>query len=442
MAWYNFWRQKDAGGQIDSSWFNLGGQTVSGVPVNQVSAIQNSAVLACVSILATDIAKLPLRLYRRLPNGNKILAKSHWLAQLFNNPNNYQTRFEWLEHVMVNLLISGNAYSVILRNPAGIPTALIPINAQQVQLYESPDNADYFYFVSRNGLHETSLLRSLPLRIPSDDVFHVRWLSYVNSLWGSNRIDMAREAIGLTMALEESSARLMGSGARPSGLLTTDAKLTKETIERIAGSWQSNHGGPHRTGGTAVLEQGLKWQPLSFSSVDTQFIEQRRFQIEEIARVFRVPLYKLSITEDQPGSSLLQLEQDYVNGTLSAYCDRITAKLYKTFEIDEDEFEIAFDYEYAVKADIATRINSLRIGILAGLYTLNEARSSLSLPSVGPDGDTLMVPTNMMPLGSEPPDQANSQPGSDSTGKPGEGGDGDELHTDPNLNPDDAAPNS
>ena len=422
---------------MDHSWLGFGYQNTSaGVAVNQMTLLHESTCLACIQILASDVAKLPVRMYRLLAGGDKELAKDHPVYRMLKDPNDWMTKYEFIEHQMVNLLLWGNSYAVILRDPGGTPVELVPVNSSQVTIYESPVDREYFYFVARNSLHETAVLKDVPQRVPSEDVLHVKWMTYINSLWGTDRADLMRDTIGLSLALEQSAARLVGNGARPSSVIELEQILSKEALERAVTSWQQTQGGPARNGGTAFLGPGMRYKPISWSSVDQQFMEQREFVIAQLARSFRIPLYKLSLTESQPGSSLLQLETDYANSTLASWCDRITARLYKTFDIDPEEYSIEFEYQHALKADLQTQINALRVGVLGGLYSPNEARAALGLPSVQ-NGDLILQPANVVPLGTMP-QMGGSGPGSDSTGKPADGGDGSGV--DPLVNPDDMPP--
>lgn len=408
----------------DTNWFgNAFAETSSGITVSQYNFLQDATALACIQILSSDVAKLPLIISRRLPNGGKEPAREHPLYKLFKCPNDYMTRYEWIEHLMTNLLIWGNCYSVILRED-GVPTALVPVNSGQVTFRESSVDTQYFYYVNTNTLHERAMLRDVPNPVPSDDVLHIKWLSYINSLFGTDRATLMRETVGLSLALEQSAARMIGNGARPSGVIELEGVFQKESLERLVASWHQSQSGVNRNGGTAVLQPGMKYHPISWSSVDQQFIEQREFVIAQVARAFRIPLYKLSLAEAQPGSSTLQLETDYYESTLSAWTDRIVARLHKTFDVDEDEFEISFDYSHALKADYQTQINTYRIGVIGGLMSINEARQALGLPPVA-DGDVILQATNLAPLGYDPSDDASSAgPGSDRSGKPGSGGDG------------------
>lgn len=422
--------RKDAGETDDRLFgdWGGGGHSNSGVNVNSATAMRHVACMSCVSILSQDVAKIPWGVFKRLPNGGKEPATDHPLHHLLRDPNDWQSAFEFKEMMMASLVLRGNAYAVAVRNKRGAVQYLVPVNPDRVGIFEAP-SGDYFYAVTRNGLHEMAMLREQPLLIPSDDVLHWRWLSQAHSLYGSSRLSMVRESIGLSIGLEEHEARFVGQGARSSGTLNTDAKLVKEVKEGLRSEFSRLQSGPKNSGAIAVLEQGLEWKPLGLSMVDSQFIESRNFQIRDIARAFDVPPYKLAIEGENEGPAMVQMGQQYLNGPISGYCERITAKMEKLWGIDGAYVFMDWDYGHFLKADLLSRFTAYRQGVGGPWMAVDEARRAEGLPSV-PFGDKVLQATNMAPLGWMPPDKTAGGQGSDQTGKPAEGGDGD-----PNRDP-------
>lgn len=410
-------------------WFDsFGGglRTATGLTVSQTSAMQSSAVMACVSILSEDVAKLPWHVMRRKGDGGKAIAKDHPIERLLQRPNNWQSAFEYKEQMMAALLLRGNAYSPIIRDRFGAdPVALVPVNPDRVWLYEAQDGS-LFYNVARQRPHEMAVLKSLPLLVPYDDMLHVRWLS-MNSLWGVSRISLAREAMALSLAQQEHAARFAGNGAALGGFLSTAGKLSKETRETLKQSWRDNYEGPGNAGKTAVLEEGLKFEKLGLDSVDSEFIAARQFQVEEIARIFRIPLHKLGVQGAALGGDMSQLDQDYMNNTLLSYIERWESKLNDTFGLDGvDEF-VEFDVSRFLRADEGRRMNTYRIGIMSSVLTPNDARTKEDKPR-DPKGDTLLQPNNMVPLGTKPTAPTAPKPGGQTPGQsgaPSDGSDGD-----------------
>ena len=429
-----FGKSSDAvGSELRDAWGEWG-VTDAGVTVNSWTAMHHGPVMAAVSILSEEVAKIPWGVYRRTADGGKVPATDHFLYRLLRHPNDWQTALEFKEMMQAALVLCGNAYAVAVRDWRGVPQYLVPVHPDRVTLYEAPDG-QWFYLVTRNGLHEMAMLREVPIMVPSEDVFHLRWLSQWNSLLGSRRVTLARQPIGLSISLEEHHARFAGHGARPSGVLTTEQKLAKETRDMLASEWQKTKGGPRNAGATAVLEQGLKWESLSMTMVDAEFMEARKFQLREVARAFQIPPYKLGVEDSGSGPSMVQQAQEYLNGPISGYCERWKAKLEKFFDLDGIDLFVDWSYEAFYKADIGTRYAAYRQAVGAPWMAVNEARRGEGLPTV-PDGNDVLQPTNMAPLGWEPPDRTDGGQGSDQTGSPAPGGDGD-----PERNPaDDAAP--
>ena len=399
-----------------------GGRSDAGIAVNAFTAMQHGAVMSCVAILSEDVAKIPFGLFRRLPDGGKEPARDHWLHALLRNPNDWQTGFEWKEMMQAALVLRGNAYSVVVRDGRGQPQYLVPIHPDRVTLYEAP-SGEWFYCVTRSGLHEMAVLASQPILVPAEDVLHLRWLSQWSSLLGSSRITLARESVGLAMALEQHQARFAGQGARLSGVLTTEQKLAKENREQLAAEWEKMKAGPRNAGATAVLDMGLKWEALGMTMVDAEFMASRAFQLRDIARIFRVPAYKLGIENSGSGPSMVQQDQDYLNSVISSYCERWKAKGEKFFGIDGYDLFLDWDYSHFLKADIQTRFTAYRMAVGGPWMSVNEARAGEGMPSA-PNGDSVLQATNMAPLGWEPPDRSQGGGGSNTTGTPAPGGDG------------------
>jgi HK97 family phage portal protein len=383
--------------------------------------------MSCTSILSEDVAKLPLHIYRRRSDGGKEIVKDHPVERLLQQPNSFQSRFEFVEQMMVALLLRGNAYACIIRDGRGRPIALVPINPDRVWIYEAK-TGEIFYNVARRGPHDIAMLSSLPLMVAEEDMFHLRWLSLDNPLYGASRIQLAREPIGLALSQQELAGRLSANNTNLGGVLETDKLLSEESAQRLTKRWQDYKGGLRNAGGVAVLEQGVKWKPLGMTAQDAEFIASRNLQVAEIARIFRMPPHKIGVMERMAGSSVEQIDQDYVNNTVSSYLERWEAKLAQCFGLLAEDVFAEFDVTKFLRASLATRYQSYRTGIVGMFLTPNEARRAEGLPD-HPEGDTLFQPTNVAPIGFEPTGGNESGPGSDVTGAPGHGGRGDAANS-------------
>ncbi len=404
-------------------WFREFGQsmTSSGIAVNQTMAMKVTAVMACVRLRSQDVAKLPPKIWRLKSDGSKSEARDHFLYQIFREPNNWQTWFEFMELMQMALLLRGNAYAAVLRNPRGMPVAMIPINPDMVSIFESPTGL-IFYQVSRGTPHQVATLASFPTMISADDIFHIRWASQ-NSLIGLSPIALHAETIGLAKAQERLSANIMGNGARPAGVLSTEKKLNKDVIERLKNQWQALHGGPDAGRNTAILEEGLKWQALTLNSVDMEFMASRQFQVEECCRVFSVNPAKVGVLQSGIGKAFEQIQLAYYSDCISPDLVRWEQKLETYFGLD-DTLDIKFDETELLRTDLVSRANAARVMQVSGIATPNESRATFGFDPY-PGGDVLLVPNNVVPLHMAGMTATGSGPGSDQTGAPADGGDGD-----------------
>lgn len=372
--------------------------SVTGIQVSQQTALAASAVMACVTMLCEDIAKLRPRLYREADDGTRTDATDHYLYELLQAPNEWQNWFEFCEQMMLSLVLRGNGYAVIICNGRGVPIRLVPINADWVALWEAP-TGDLFYRITAQGLHLRAMLAGLPYLIPAEDMFHIRGFSSAGLL-GASRISLASEAIALTLAQEQQAARWMGAKANPSGILTTEQKLSPEAATRIKEDWRSQFGGLANTGKTAVLEQGLKFEKVSMTSGDLEFVASRNFQLAEISRIFRIPLHMLGNLDRATNSNIVQQAQEYVNYTLSGYTRRWEAKLDSAFALRKAGVFVDFDMSELLRADIISRFNIYRTGIMSMIMTPNEARRDAGLDPIE-GGNVLYQPMNMAEAGSQ-----------------------------------------
>jgi HK97 family phage portal protein len=380
-------------------------QSASGLLVSQATAMSVSAVYRAVYVRARDIARCTPSVGRMADDGTrtKLGKDDHALAALMLRPNRVQTWYEFMRDTWVSYLLRGNAYWAVLRDRRGDPTELIWINPDAVMVLEAADG-QWFYNVNRLGLFQIAMLRDFPVAIPAEDVVHFRGISF-NMLIAASTIGLARDSIGLAMGLTQQQSRWIGNGARPSVVLETDGKLDKDAAQRLKQSWNDYNAGIQNTGGTAVLEQGVKAKPLTLSAVDLQFINQAQLSVQDVARFFGVPTRKLMQPDLARGSTIIQEDQSYINETVSPDLDEIEQKLAWYFDLAEDGLDVDMDESPLLRADPQTRYNIGRIGILSGMISTNEWRRPERLPPV-PGGDEIRAPVNLAALGSDMTGQA------------------------------------
>jgi HK97 family phage portal protein len=384
----------------DGIWHEFGWSvpSVTGIPINMQTALNAAAVMACVTMISEDFAKLPAALITKTTDGTRKVVTDHFLSKLLEEPNDWQNWLEFCEQMTAGLVMRSNAYAVVIRDGRGTPIKLIPINPDRCALWEAPDG-NLFYRVTPSGLHEIAQLRGQPFLIPSMDMLHLRGFS-LNGLLGAGRISLAREAIGVLLAQEQQAARWMGNAAKPSGMLTTDQKLTPDAANRLAADIKQNWTGLQNSGKIIVGEQGLKFLPFSMTSQDLEFIASREFQLTEVARLFRIPPHMIGILDRTTGTTMVQMAQEYVNYTISGYAIRWQRKLRSHFGLAAENLTVEFDYSELTRADILSRYNAYRIGIMSSFLKPNEARLDDGKPP-DPKGNDLLAPMNMSEMGSQ-----------------------------------------
>lgn len=406
---------KDTDNSIEAWFREFGGGIASatGLAVSQSTALNVSTVYACVSIRSKDIARCAPRLLHKDGPKSETPVDDHSVARLFERPNSLQTWYEFAVQMHMAFLLKQNAYAAIIRDPRGNPLSLWPLNPDSTNIYEA-GGGQLFYSTGRAGVYQAWQLRNLPLMIPAEDVFHLRGLS-LNSLYGISTIGVARDAIGVALGLEQQAARFMSNGARPSGVLSTDKTLTPETALRLRTQWENLRSGVANAGKTAILEEGLKWTASQLTSVDLDFNNQRKQQVEEIARFLGVPLHKLGVTGEVGKLKLDQADQSYVNSTIMPDLDMWEQKFNQVFNLGDENLKADFDERRLLRAEEATRINNYRLAVMSGLMTPNECRALEGLaPMAG--GEKLMFPVNIAALGS---DATGTAP--DGAGRPTDG---------------------
>jgi len=393
---------------IDDNLWSAGwyaSQSVSGIYVSQVTALSTPAIFSPIRVLSEDVAKLRWILYNRDAEGKRREVKDHWLARLFKRPNSWQTGFDFRLFLMVQLCLRANAYFVICRRANGKPYKFIPVNSDRVAIWEAPDG-NIFYRVTPLGLHERAELIDEPFLIPAEDICHIRGIS-MNGLLGSALIVLGKEAIALALAYEQQAARWMSAGSKPSGVLATDQKLTKETAERLATDWRDKFSGVQNVGKIAVLEQGLKFQQTMFDAVQLDFLKQRQFQLEEGCRLLRVPPHMVGIAQQgRMSGAVEQQATEYLNFTLSGYTRNFAERLDFCFDIEDGEgLEMGFGYEVLTEADLTTRVATATRAVAGGLWSQNEGREYTGRDRADNDpkenADKLWMPTNVAYAGSQ-----------------------------------------
>lgn len=366
------------------------GRSSSGNFVDEISAMSNSVVFACVKVLAESVASLPLHFYRYTGNG-KERAIDHKLYKLLHDaPNDRITSFVFREMLMTQLLLWGNAYAWLRLDERGNVQEIIPLESSKMSVnYDDDWNITYTYSLGKYGL----------IKLPNWQILHIYGLGF-DGLIGYSPIAMARNAIGLSIACEEHGSKFFSNGARPSGILKTPTIIKDPS--KLRESWERAYGGSENAGKVAILEQGLEYQPISIPNSDAQFLETRRFQIEEIARIFRVPLHLLNDLSHATFSNIEHQSLDFVVHTLTPWLVRWEQALNQSLipPNDRDKYFFKFNTGGLLRGDIKSRYEAYAIGRQQGFLSSNDIREleDLNLIPADEGGNSYLVNGNMMKL--------------------------------------------
>lgn len=357
--------------------------SASGKKVTEESALQITAVYACVRVLAETLAGLPLHVYRYNSSGGKEKYRNHPLYKLLHDePNPEMTSFAFRETLMSHLLLWGNAYAQVIRDGAGVVRALYPLMPNRMAVKRSESGRVYYEYTRQTG-------ERVPLI--AENVLHIPGLGF-DGLVGYSPIDMAREAIGLAMATEEYGAKFFANGAAPGGVLEHPGTL--KDPHKVRESWNAAYQGSQNAHRVAVLEEGMKYTPIGISPEQAQFLETRKFQINEIARIFRVPPHMIGDLEKSSFSNIEQQSLEFVKYTLDPWVIRWEQAIYRRLltESEKDSVSVKFNVDGLLRGDYESRMNGYAVARQNGWMSANDIRELENLDRIpAEDGGDLYL---------------------------------------------------
>ena len=374
------------------------GQTQSGKTVTERSAMQITAVYSCVRILDEAVAGLPLHLYSYNQSGGTDKETKHPLCFLLHDePNPEMTSFVFRETLMAHLLLWGNAYAQIIRNGKGEVIALYPLMPNRMSVdRDSKGQISYTYQVSND---DSKTLKEGTVTLKSSDVLHIPGLGF-DGLVGYSPIAMAKNSIGLAIATEEYGAKFFVNGAAPSGVLKHPGTIKDPS--KVRDSWNSTYGGSSNAHRVAVLEEGLKYTQIGISPDQAQFLETRKFQITEIARIFRVPPHMVGDLEKSSFSNIEQQSLEFVKYTLDPWVVRWEQAMIRALlsPNEKEKYFIKFNVDGLLRGDYQSRMNGYAIGRQNGWMSANDIRTLENLDKISTEdgGDLYLINGNMLPL--------------------------------------------
>ena len=363
-------RRAVAGG--DPYWSNF--SSLSNGTVNPTTAQGVAAVYACVSAIAETVASLPLILYRRDGEGRSPAADHPLYRVLHDQANDHQTALEFRELMQSWVLLKGNAFARIMTGNDGQVRALLPMSPDRVTVLRVGDRLAYDY--TDLGGKVSRLLQS--------EVLHLRHRTGDDGILGVSPIAAARGVVELAIAEREHGVNTFNNGAKMLGVLKFPGKLKPEQRTALRDSWASQHGGAANAGKTALLEEGVEYQPVSMTLEDSSWIAARQMSVYEIARLYRVPPTIIGQMENSNFSNSVELSRQFATMTLRRHLvmweQAIASKLLT------DAGRRTYFAEHAVegllRGDSVNRASFYQSGIAAGWMLKSEARRLENLPVI------------------------------------------------------------
>ena len=370
----------------------------SGKFVDERSSMQVSAIYACVRILSEAVASLPLGMYSKDTNGIQIKATDHPLYRIIHDePNDEMSSYSWREVSMVHVLLWGNAYSQILRDNRGQICGLYPLMPDRMKVDRDQRKKLYYEYTESEG-DPDSIKKTTTIFRP-EQILHIPGLGF-DGILGYSTVAMAKNIIGMTQACEEYGSKFFKNGAYPGGVLEHPGTL--ENPEKVRESWNKAFGGSSNAGKVAVLEEGMKYQPISFSPEQSQLSATRAYQLNEIARIFRIPPHMLGDLTKASYASIEQQSIEFVKYTLDPWLSRWEQAMCRRLLSDEekDKYYFKFNVDGLLRGDFNSRMQSYAIGRQNGWLSANDIRRLEDMDMIPEEdgGDLYLVNGNMAKL--------------------------------------------
>jgi HK97 family phage portal protein len=380
-----------------ASWFLnafAGGPTAAGIHVTPDTALRNAAVYRCVELLSSLPAFLPLQVYRRHPSGvGADAATDHPNHNLlFHQPHDWQVSYQWRQAMGTSLFLRGNAYSAVVWNKDGTIDKIIFLHPDRVQVYVDQDGIPVYRVRAHPVLGPWVWLSRFEM--------HHFWVNSTNGYIGVGPIEANRETVGLAQGAEEYGARLMSNGGQISGVLSLPPGVSKEVLAAGRMSWEEAHQGVGQAHRTAVLPGEIKFTPIQMTSVDAQWLEMRKFSVEDIGRLFGVPADFLNLTGHVQGG-VTGVEQRFLS-FLATRLDPVLVAWEQCMQRDfftpdeRDSVYPRFHRAALLRTDLLTRYRAWAIGRQWGWLTANNVLGFEEMNPIGGDaGNTYLDPMNM-----------------------------------------------
>ena len=369
-----------------ASWMFDGAASKTGIAVTEDSAMRLSAVFGAVRVISETIASLPWEVKQDAGDSTRS-ASAHPINKLIHHPNGMMTDFNFREVCQAHLCLHGNAFIAIRRNEAGQPVKLIPVHPDRVEVKVYKDEKFYTIDQGKETFDDTEMI-------------HILGLSF-DGIIGKSVIEAARESIGLGLAADQFGGSFFGNGANVSAVLTHPGRLSDDAYKRLMASWQRRYSGMDNSHKTAILEEGMNLQKVSISPQESQFLETRKFGVEDIARFFRIPLAYLGSLENS--STRANIEEQgiqFQRNTVLPWVKRWESEFNRKLFPGQEDYFIRMNMDGLLRGDISSRYSSYAVARQWGWLSVNDIRKHESLEPID-GGDIYLQPMNMVEAGTD-----------------------------------------
>lgn len=383
-------------------------RTAAGVVVSPETAIECSAVLAAVRVLSESMAAMPLNVMRRKPGGGSEIATDvHLHEVLAYQPNSWMTAFEFKELMQSWLLLWGNAYAYIKGGRKGGVTELIPLHPSRMKVKRLESGKLQYWYTEPSTPTQPN---PEPTKYRQDEIFHLRWLSS-DGVTGYIPAVLSRDVIGLARATEIHSGAFFGNGARGGSIIKSDQPQKPEAMARLRQQWDEAHKGPTNSYKTVVMPFGFTVSNQEVNNANNELLATRRFQIEEVARVFRVPCHLLGEVANVRYNTVEQSAIDFVTFSLIPWCRRWEMACRRDLVVDDKNYFVQFDVNSLMAGDYAARSQFLREMWNMGALSVDELRAQIGYNPLPDDtGKKRFVQVNMQLLEAFTAENPTGQP--------------------------------
>ncbi len=372
------------------------GRSTAGKPVTERTSMQVAAVYACVRVLAESVAQLPLNLYRYTDKGKEKALRHPLYRILHDEPNPEMTAFSLVETMMAHLALWGNAYCQIVRNGMGDVVGLYPLLPDRMEVDRVDGEIVYQYTRYED---EAKTIPQDVTYFTRRDILHIPGMGF-DGLVGYSPIAMAKNAVGIASATEEYGAKFFANGAAPGGILSHPGVI--KDPEKLRAAWHSQFGGSGNAGKIAVLEEGMSYQQIGIAPEEAQFLETRKFQIDEIARIFRIPPHMIGDLEHATFSNIEQQSLEFVQFTLDPWLTQWEQSINRALLRPQEkaDYFVKFNVDKLMRGDYATRMSGYATARQNGWMSANDIRELEDMDRIPAEqgGDLYLINGAMLPM--------------------------------------------